>query len=694
MRAEISSAVHKHKVAPEGKGAGRDLDSVWARMWSIASIDARPLLFAFSLCAGAAAYFLAPDEPILALCGLAWLGAGVLLLATRRLVALTGLYVLAVILFGMVTGFAAGALRTHMVAAPVVSDATRPVMLEGWVAGVEPGKKGPRLRIEVHAIAGFSPEASPRFVRLTHMAQLEVAPGRFVRCWAVLRPPPAPMLPGDYDFQRQAYFEQLGAVGYVQGRCRGGTLGAPSNLADHLGIALSTFRRNLAAHVNVAAGERAGGFAAALISGDRSFMRNDDQEALRGSGLAHLLAISGLHMGIVGGLVFFLTRKALALIAPLALRVSVQKPAAMTALLASLAYLVLSGASVSTQRAFIMSAVVFGAVLFDRAAISMRSFAIAMIAVVLLQPESVMTPGFQMSFAASGALIATYEAWTHRRAGQEKVLGQIPYAWASLVMTSVVAAAATAPFALYHFDRLAGLGLIANLLAMPVISFVSAPSAALALLLTPLGMGDAGLRLFGYSLELVLAIAHWCVELAPAKVSTSTAMPGSSLTLFALALALVTTARGAGRILLCFMAVAPAAWLWTASPQLMVHWSASGEVFVRGADNGMQRIGFADGDGLAPLRYSALEATACGDLPCRLETPAGAIVLSEGGGCRAAPDAVLVLTLSDAPDACPNAYHWTAVSKAGGLTARLGDSGLGVQVGTACRNRPWRPCQS
>lgn len=84
MRAEISSAVHKHKVAPEGKGAGRDLGSLWARMWSIASIDARPLLFAFSLCAGAAAYFLAPDEPRLALCGLAWLGAGLLLLTARR----------------------------------------------------------------------------------------------------------------------------------------------------------------------------------------------------------------------------------------------------------------------------------------------------------------------------------------------------------------------------------------------------------------------------------------------------------------------------------------------------------------------------------------------------------------------------------------------------------------------------------
>tara|TARA_R110000824_G_scaffold349231_1_gene536079 strand:- start:462 stop:890 length:429 start_codon:yes stop_codon:yes gene_type:complete len=142
------------------------------------------------------------------------------------------------------------------------------------------------------------------------------------------------------------------------------------------------------------------------------------------------------------------------------------------------------------------------------------------------------------------------------------------------------------------------------------------------------------------------------------------------------------------------MAVAPAVWLWTASPQLMVHWSASGEVFVRAADTGMQRVGFADGDGLAPLRYSALEATACGELPCRLETPAGVIVLSEGGACRAAPDAMLVLTLSDTMGDCPNTYRWAEVSQAGGLTVRRGKAGLDVRVGTACRNRPWRPCQS
>ncbi|MEH6411750.1 MAG: ComEC/Rec2 family competence protein, partial [Hyphomonas sp.] len=426
----------------------------------------------------------------------------------------------------------------------------------------------------------------------------------------------------------------------------------------------------------------------------RSFMRDEDQEALRGSGLAHLLAISGLHMGIVGGLVFFLTQKALVLIEPLALRVPVQKPAAMTALIASLAYLVLSGASVSTQRAFIMSAVVFGAILFDRAAISMRSFAIAMMAVVLLQPESVMTPGFQMSFAASGALIATYEAWSRRRSERERVLGPIPFAWASLVMTSVVAAAATAPFALYHFDRLAALGLVANLLTMPVISFVSAPAAALAMLLTPFGLGDVGLRLFGYSLELVLAIAHWCTNAAPAKMSLPAAMPGASMALCAVSLALVTTARGMGRIVLGGLALAPAVWLWMASPQVLVHWSASGDVFVNTGAGGMQRVEFVDGDGLAPLRYSTLEASACGAMPCRFDTPAGAVILTDQADCRAEPGVILTLASSSVTGPCPNTYVWSGVAAADGLTAHEGKDGVNIRVGAVCRNRPWKPCQS
>ena len=474
MDAGEALAPQKHNSPAKGKGRAAQHAAQPRQIWSIATVDALPLLLAFAMASGAGAYFLAPAEPDFEPVLLAPLAMSILIALGRRFLLPSLLQLCVWLAFGAALGMSSAALRARLVAAPVIVAETGPVMVEGWLSEIETGAKGPRLRIDVHAIAGLTPETTPKTVRLTHRSRLEVSSGRFVRCWGVLRPPPAPSMEGEYDFRRQAWFEQLGGVGYVQGRCRGGTLGAPDGILPDIRMKVAAFRRQLAAHVNIAAGDRAGGFAAALVSGDRSYMRVEDQVALRNSGLAHLLAISGLHMAIVGGLVFYLMRRLLACIEPLALRVAVQKPAAIIALAASLAYLILSGAGVSTQRAFIMLAVVFGAVLFDRAALSLRSFAIAMILVILLQPESVMTPGFQMSFAASGALIATYEAWTARRSASDKVLGSFSYSWASLAVTSLVAGTATAPYALYHFDRLAGLGLLANLAAMPVITFVSA----------------------------------------------------------------------------------------------------------------------------------------------------------------------------------------------------------------------------
>ncbi len=384
ITAAAAAASQKHEVPGEGKGGQNGLSRLVEGVAILIGPDSRALIFAYAICVGAVFYFFWRSEPPVWLSGGALVVSIALWLLARAANPSNLVFMACVVLAGICTGHFAGTLRSLSVAAPTILSETRPVMVEGWLAEIEPGNKGVRLRIDVHAIAGLPEYDTPAFVRLTHRSRLEVAPGRFVRCWAVLRPPPAPGLPGEYDFQRQAWFEQLGAVGYVQGRCRGGTLGAPASILDQKGLQLAAIRRNLALVVADGAGERAGGFAAALVSGDRSLMNFEDQEALRRSGLAHLLAISGLHLAIVGGLVFLIVRRTLTLIEPLALRIAVQKPAAIVALAACAAYLILSGASVSTQRAFIMAAIVFGAVLFDRAAISLRTFAIALTIVVIL----------------------------------------------------------------------------------------------------------------------------------------------------------------------------------------------------------------------------------------------------------------------------------------------------------------------
>ncbi|MEL7481751.1 MAG: ComEC/Rec2 family competence protein, partial [Pseudomonadota bacterium] len=522
LQKEPTADRHQHGVSPEGKGAapGRS-----RRNRFVAVEELGPFFLAVGVCLGAAVTLQLPDHRWTAyLAGgcaglitliLARFGAGLPKLLRTGLLACLGLSL----------GTLATEVRIDQARAPVVASEIGPVLVEGWLVDIEPGRSGPRLRLRPHAIAGFDQTGLPHEIRLTHTLSLSVSSGRFVRCYAVIRPPPGPSVPGDYDFRRQAWFEGLGGVGYVQGRCRGGVLGAPPDLATRLSADLGARRRQLATYVKEAAGPRAGGFAAALVSGDRSFMAEADQLALRQSGLAHLLAISGLHLGIVGGLVYLLARRGLGLIEPLAVRAPVQKFAAIAAIVAITLYLVLSGASVSTQRAYIMSSVFFAAILIDRPALSLRSFSIALLLVGLLRPESVVTPGFQMSFAATGVLIALYENWTIRRTGRIfSLVARVRFWAASLVMTSVAASAATAPFAAFHFDRIAPYGLVANLVAMPIVSLASVPAAALSILLTPFGAADIGLRLFGWSLEGVLAVAHT----ASAQNGPVTSLPSMS----------------------------------------------------------------------------------------------------------------------------------------------------------------------
>ncbi len=230
--AVATADLQKHEVPVEGKGGINALSRLASGFTLLASPDSRPRMFAYGLCIGAATYLLWTSEPPL------WRSAGapsgtIAVWLSLRATRFQGvLFLLVVVSLGAGTGYLAGSLRSLFATSPSVAAETGPVMVEGWLAEIEPGNKGVRLRLDVHAISDLPDHDTPKLVRLTHRSRLEVAPGRFVRCWALLRSPPAPGLPGECDFQRQAWFEQLGAVGYVQGRCRGGTLGAPEDVLD------------------------------------------------------------------------------------------------------------------------------------------------------------------------------------------------------------------------------------------------------------------------------------------------------------------------------------------------------------------------------------------------------------------------------------------------------------------------------
>lgn len=469
---------------------------------------------------GAALWLLALTDPPL------WLSPFLFLAATAASVGLSAMRCEAVwlhtamrtivALFAVTAAAALGAsaaqLRTLSVAQPALAASEAPRAIEGWVVANDPSDNGPRLRLLVHSVEGAA--APPRYVRFSVPSAGVLTPGRAARCYGVLGRPAGPMAPGGYDFARRAYFERLAATGFAYGRCRPAALPPPPHIADRLRLRLAALRSDLTETILAAAPGRGGAVAAALVTGDRGAVDADTNAALRDSGLGHLLSVSGIHMGVVGGLVFALILWTLSLVAPIALRFPVKKIAAVGALGVLAVYLVVSGSSVPALRSFIMACVAFGAILLDRPAISMRGLALAALIVTLAFPESVLEPGFQMSFAATMALVALFEVM--QRAPHEPalptpgppigVMQATTRGIGGVLLISTVAGLATDPFAIYHFQRFSIYSLPANLIVAPIMSFLVAPMAVLAALLAPFGLADPALQLMASALDLIIAV--------------------------------------------------------------------------------------------------------------------------------------------------------------------------------------------
>ena len=423
----------------------------------------------------------------------------------------------------VMTGFAAAVWSAHRVDAPMISFPLGETV-EGRVIGTSRSAAGkPRLLLDQLVIFGLEASTTPRRIRLTVLDPPPdglPSPGERIRVYATLMPVGEPVEPGAFDFRRRAFFDGLGGIGLIRGAILQVPAVETTTLADHFRITLAKLRADLSAALRAPLPERQGAFAAAIIVGDRAAIEEEDAEALRASNLAHLLAISGLHMGILTGLVFAAMRILLALHPGIALRWPTKKVAAVIALTVGACYLGLSGATIATQRAFIMVAVMFCAILVNRPAISLRGLALAAVIVLMIRPISLLDAGFQMSFAATAALIAAYEAvreWSALQGKREgsgsgiahRLLRGAAVYVAALLFTSLIAGLATAPFAAYHFNRTAPYGLIANLFAVPVMGLWIAPSACIAAILAPFGLSDVALKAMGQGIEQVLVIAHW-----------------------------------------------------------------------------------------------------------------------------------------------------------------------------------------
>lgn len=415
----------------------------------------------------------------------------------------------------MILGLAAAQWRTHRVEAPTL-ERRGAYHIEGEVRLVEARVKGDRLVLGNLSIEDLSSKAIPARVRFSRRkAEPPLVPGDRIRVRAMLMPPSPPSEPHGFDFARRAFFQQLGAVGYSLGSVE---------ITDHatgwdIAQSLATFRQHLAARISAVVPGAAGAVATALLTGLRGTIPDHVWQDMQAAGMAHLLAISGLHLGLVAGTIFFAARIIMALIPPLALRWPTKKLAAGIALITAFIYLLMTGGTVPTQRAFIMTAMMLLAVMVDRNPFSMRLVGFAALIVLLTQPESLFGASFQMSFAAVIALIAVYETGIGRPpAGAAGLDWRLFMYVAGVVLTTIIASVATAPLAIYHFGRLPTFSILANVVAVPLTAFWIMPAGMLGMILLPFGLGDWCLVFMGTGVELMLAVAAWTADIPGAVV--------------------------------------------------------------------------------------------------------------------------------------------------------------------------------
>ena len=575
---------------------------------------------------GIAVYFTLPFEPKDLMLAVSLAIISVILLAVNRFA--FRLYPIVFIVFLIVLGAGRASWHTEAAATPKLADYERIYEVTGWVEAVERSRNGYRWRLRVDNIKGLAADETPKRVRVRAKTDGFEA-GDAVSVLTVMTPPPGPVVPQGYDPARRAYFEQLGGYGFA--------IHAPDfaviedmSAEENIKRAIVRFRYSLADHIREKAPQETAGLQAALLTGVRTYIPPEQTENLRVAGLAHVLAISGMHMGLLAGGSFWLATLILATISPLSRRYDVRKPAAIIGALAATGYLILSGASVATQRAYIMAIIVFLAVILDRRAFSMRSVMVAALVTLMFHPEALISVGFQMSFAAVAALVVVYREWQDKR-GYVSRLGiwqKIKGNFSTLTVTSFVAGTATSGFAVLHFNRIARYSLIGNILAMPLFTFLVMPAALATLIALPFGLEHWPLMVMGKGLSGMLIIAKW-VASWPGAMWYVQAAPPWVIGVFGFGFLLITLGEkqrrylGFGLAIICFV-------LWSQTPRpdmrisdtgQVAFWDASGTVLYvgrKGSDRYgrsqfMQMGGEPDGE----IKRYQDELAECDALACR-----------------------------------------------------------------------------
>ncbi len=630
-------------------------------------------------------------------------------------------------------GAAAAKISVLRVATPMIGSeiGTR---LTGRVMAIERQPSG-RVRLTLDVLGTERPELryAPDRIRATaRQVPDDLRPGDRVVGVVRLMPASGPSRPSGYDFSFRSYFDGIGAVGFfMTDPVR--VVGAEEDPGLRLrAVAWIEDRRlAVATRIETAIGGPEGAIAAALITGIRAGIPEEINEALRIVGLYHVISISGLHMALVAGTLIGLVRGVFSLFPNFAMQHPVRKYSAGIALVATAFYLLMSGGDVAAQRSFLMLAVMLIALIFDRSALTMRNLALSAVVILLLSPEEVIGPSFQMSFAATAALIAAYAAWTRYRESRAKepvgrrgpVAGLVRTGMQfgiGLSMTSVIAGLATALFTAWHFQQVAPLGLVANLTAMPVVSVIIMPFAVFACLLMPFGLDALPLQIMGMGIAAMNAIAMWLAERS--FLDSTGAIPLSGVLFLTAGLAILTMAGSvlrwaaapigiAGAFLLVIVPAVPDV-LVSEDARLVAVRLDNGAVVVNRArpraftmENWLRAFGAGEHSGPAEGRPESSQAQnnsfQCEEGVCRVVHQSGAHILHVPGAAEAARFCTLagLIVIDDATAENPCGAAGPVVLTKRDL-ARLGsaelflgygDNGLSIEVRHAIAEpyRPW-----
>lgn len=500
-----------------------------------------PVFFSF----GIGAYFSLPVEPPIFIglfCALLFISVYIVFFRSRP--AFTIVFWAVLLIF---SGFITAQVRTISVYTPILEKKMRTVEIVGTVLSVEDGEGGVGQKVIIGdlQIEDLAPEKTPRNARLSYRAKPELIVGQRIKGLASLNPPATPVMPGAFDFRRHMFFQSIGAVGFI--------FNPPEILGSQSGsifIFIEDLRQKIVERVKAAVPEREAALIVALTIGKQGGISQEDRDAMRDAGLAHILAISGMNFGLMAGAVFFMFRLGMAAIPWLALNYPIKKIAAVAAFIVAVLYLFLSGMTIPAQRAVLSTGAIFLAIYLDRSPISLRLVAFAAVVVLVIAPESLLSASFHMSFAAVVALIAVYDStrpqWEKllKRGG---VLNKIAMYFVGVCATTIIGSLATGIYALYHFQRFAVLGLIANFVAVPLIAFIIMPFALIAVILAPFGLDWIAYRAMGFAAIQILNIAHWVAQMPAASWQIS-AWPFSALICFTLAGIWVVLWRGVGKL--------------------------------------------------------------------------------------------------------------------------------------------------